>query len=170
MHYTAERRYTDLPLPPYAFLPGRDPHPTANPRGHGGISPVPEAPLQAASWRGNTGYLFGCDLYNAGFFWEAHEAWEGAWKETSRDRDERRLLQGLIQTANARLKRRMGRARAVERLRGRYLDLLQPLAARYGDSAFCGLVLPPFIAGTETGFQGAADFTPISIVGIFTTE
>ncbi len=34
-------------------------------------------------------------LYNAGLFWEAHEAWEAAWLEE--DGDVRRMLQGLIQ-------------------------------------------------------------------------
>lgn len=167
MQYSAPRRYTALPLPPYAFLPGRDPHPTANPQGHGGIAPVPEERLRATEWARNTGYLFGCDLYNAAFFWEAHEAWEGCWKETPRDTDERRLLQGLIQTANARLKERMARPAAVQRLRGRALQLLEPLAARYGARPLCGLVLPPFLAATERAFDGGGgEYPPIVLMDI----
>ncbi len=36
-------------------------------------------------------------LYNAGLFWEAHEAWEAAWLEE--EGEVRQLLQGLIQVA-----------------------------------------------------------------------
>jgi predicted metal-dependent hydrolase len=42
----------------------------------------------------------GARLFDAGKFFEAHEAWEERWK-TSTDEDERRFLQGLIQVAAA---------------------------------------------------------------------
>jgi hypothetical protein len=42
----------------------------------------------------------GARLFDAGAFWEAHEAWETRWR-VERDEAERRLLQGLIQVAAA---------------------------------------------------------------------
>lgn len=42
----------------------------------------------------------GAHLYDAGQFFEAHEAWEERWKTTT-DAAERRFLQGLIQIAAA---------------------------------------------------------------------
>jgi predicted metal-dependent hydrolase len=42
----------------------------------------------------------GAHLYDAGKFFEAHEAWEERWKTTT-DTAERRFLQGLIQIAAA---------------------------------------------------------------------
>ncbi len=39
----------------------------------------------------------GRDLYNAGLFWEAHEAWEEAW--LVEEGQIRQMLQGLIQVA-----------------------------------------------------------------------
>lgn len=39
----------------------------------------------------------GIDLYNAGHYWNAHEAWEEVWLEA--DRDVRNFYQGLIQVA-----------------------------------------------------------------------
>ncbi len=39
----------------------------------------------------------GARLFDAGMFFEAHEAWEERWKVA--ERDEKRLLQGLIQIA-----------------------------------------------------------------------
>ena len=41
--------------------------------------------------------LRGVALFNAGKFWEAHEAWEDAWREE--EGDTRVFLQGLIQIA-----------------------------------------------------------------------
>jgi uncharacterized protein len=42
----------------------------------------------------------GAHLYEAGQFFEAHEAWEERWKAAT-DASERRFLQGLIQVAAA---------------------------------------------------------------------
>jgi uncharacterized protein len=41
----------------------------------------------------------GIDLYNAGHFWHAHEAWEEVWLEAPREM--RHFYQGLIQVAAA---------------------------------------------------------------------
>jgi hypothetical protein len=111
-------RYTDLPLPPYPFLPGVDPHPTADAAGHSyqrGHSMPDWQPPEA--WATCLPYLQGCDLFNHGYFWEAHEAWEKLWLSCDRSSVQAHYLQGLIQAANALLKRRMQRSQAVERLR-----------------------------------------------------
>jgi len=42
----------------------------------------------------------GACLFDAGAYFEAHEAWEEGWR-ASTDEDERRFLQGLIQVAAA---------------------------------------------------------------------
>lgn len=112
-------RYTTLSLPAYAYLPGRDPHPTADPRGHS-YDTAPwfavQEPGRAERWRECRPYLYGVDLFNAGYWWEAHEAWEPLWRGCLKDNVQRRYLQGLIQAANALLKRRMGKRVAVARL------------------------------------------------------
>lgn len=41
----------------------------------------------------------GIDLYNAGHYWNAHEAWEQVWLDA--DREERAFYQGLIQLTAA---------------------------------------------------------------------
>ena len=43
-------------------------------------------------------FLSGARLFDAGAYWEAHEAWEAHWR-VERDAGERRFLQGLIQIA-----------------------------------------------------------------------
>jgi len=52
-------------------------------------------------------YAAGFEAFFAGYFWEAHELWEPVWMALPPASRERHLLQGLIQLANAGLKRRM---------------------------------------------------------------
>jgi hypothetical protein len=55
----------DRAFPGYAYLPGRDPHPTRDPRGHSHGHVVETARyLEADRWHENEEYLFGVDLYN----------------------------------------------------------------------------------------------------------
>lgn len=53
----------------------------------------------------------GMRLYNAGRYWEAHEAWERVWREAPPD--ERAVWQGLIQAAAAMLHRERDNAHGV---------------------------------------------------------
>ncbi|GAB3677481.1 hypothetical protein GCM10028792_17920 [Salinisphaera aquimarina] len=112
-------RYSARALPAYRFLPGRDPHPTADPRGHS----VDSAPwfeiggCAPADWADCAPYLYGVDCFNHGFWWESHEAWEPLWRGLDSESVQGHYVQGLIQAANALLKRRMGRPSAVARLR-----------------------------------------------------
>ena len=77
------------PLPPYSYVPGRLPHPISDPPGHSYglhlISPgeVQQGPVASFSlvsgWQASSDYLFGIDLFNHGFYCEAHETWEQLW-------------------------------------------------------------------------------------------
>ena len=92
------------PFPPYRHIPGVTPHPIRDPRGHSyGIEEVHDAePLPPELWQQNEDYLYGVDLYNFAYWWEAHEAWEGLWHQAE---DTYRLfLQGLIQISAAFIK------------------------------------------------------------------
>jgi len=136
-------------LPGYAYRPGRNPHPTRDPAGHAyGSAEPPCSPQPAERWTDNDEYLWGIDLYNAGHFWEAHEAWEGLWRAAALDRAQRLYLQGLIQCAAACLKAAIGDADASKRLAARGLARLRKVPT---DDAgvYMGLVLGPFIAAFE---------------------
>ena len=108
----------ERPFPAYAFLPGVDPHPTRDPRGHSftGEAEGPADYLPPEDWRHNDDYLFGVDLYNHGYLWEAHEAWEGLWHAAKHDELQAEFLQGLIQCAAGVLKVRMQQPRGLARL------------------------------------------------------
>jgi hypothetical protein len=104
----------ERPLPPYAYLPGRTPHPTRDPGGHSyGAPPETPAPPDPADWRACGDYLYGIDLFNRGYFWEAHEAWEGLWVACGRRGATAAYLQGLINLAAAGFKARWGNARGL---------------------------------------------------------
>src|SRR5262245_66687371 len=96
------------PLPAYAHLPGHTPHPLNDPRGHSYGQTGEQTALDPARWRESRAYLRGLDLFNGGYYWEAHEVWEGLWKAAGRRGETAAFLKGLIQLAVAGLKRRQG--------------------------------------------------------------
>lgn len=130
MRYAGEH-----PLPPYAFVPGGEhPHPTRDPAGH--AHRAPPVPLASA-------FAWGVDLYNHGYFWEAHEAWEDPWRAAPPGSAEAELLRGLIQCAAACLKLRAGRREAAQRIGARARAHLQQ--ASEGHAAARGLDLRRFV-------------------------
>jgi len=101
-------RYTQEPFPAYRFLPFRAdiPHPRNDPQGHSYGEDDEYLPsFVAADWRDCEPYLYGVDLFNHGYWWEAHEAWEAVWLAAGRETQEGQFVQGLIQLAGAQLKR-----------------------------------------------------------------
>lgn len=110
------------PLPAYAYTPGETPHPTRDPDGHSHVSgdapghlaaPETPAPPDPADWRASADYCYGVDLFNHGYFWEAHEAWEGLWVACGREGPRAAFFQGLVNLAAAGFKARLGNARGV---------------------------------------------------------
>ena len=100
-------------FPPYAYLPGREPHPVRDPRGHSyHVEPIRVA---AEASLGSDVFLWGLDLFNHGYYWEAHEAWEGLWQVADRDGPLRMLFKGLIllSAAGVKIRERKHMAAAV---------------------------------------------------------
>ena len=148
----ASQRYApERAFPAYAYLPGRDPHPTGDPRGHS-YSNAAEAPavyLPPADWRENADYLYGVDLYNHGFLWEAHEAWEGLWHQAKHDAPQAQFLQGLIQCTAAALKVPMDQPNGLVRLAEVGTARLERVA-REASATFMGLDVPDFVRSFRT--------------------
>jgi len=96
------RRLPQKSFPPYAYLPGKKPHPVRDPTGHSyHVEPIPVA---AGASLDSDAFLWGLDLFNHGYYWEAHEAWEGLWQVADRDGPLRMLLKGLILLSAAGIK------------------------------------------------------------------
>jgi predicted metal-dependent hydrolase len=86
---------------------GGRPHPTRDPRGHShGRAESPPPPLDPARPLESPALVRGLDLWNAGFYWEAHEAWEGLWHAAGRRGPVADLLRALIGLAAAGVKAR----------------------------------------------------------------
>jgi uncharacterized protein len=138
--------YSTERLPPYTYIPGRaTPHPVSDPRGHMyGAVHQPPAPLVPESWQSSSAYLFAADLFNHGFYWEAHEAWESLWHAAGRQGLVAAWLKGLIKIAAACVKGFEGNAVGVERHARRALELLADVRRELpaGQSAFAGMSLP----------------------------
>jgi predicted metal-dependent hydrolase len=127
-------RYTRRPLPPYRHRPGETPHPERSARGHrrgeaAAAWPAPVA-LDPARWAENELYLYGVDLFNHGYFWEAHAAWESLWRLAKGQEPAASFLQGLIQVAAALVRRRAGAREGARRLAARGLSKLKRAPAR----------------------------------------
>jgi predicted metal-dependent hydrolase len=83
----------------------------------------------AATLADNSRWLYALDLYNAGFYWEAHEVWESFWNALGRTTPEALFVQGLIHLAAAAVKIREGKPTGVARHSQRARELLGDLGA-----------------------------------------
>ena len=125
---TPPRLLPGRPLPPYAYLPGRHPHPVRDPGGHSyGLPPMHDDPAAL---------LWGIDLFDQGFPWEAHEAWEPLWFAAERGSAPRSLYKGLILLAAAGVKVREGKGAAALRHAERAVASLR-LATGEAAAMFC---------------------------------
>jgi hypothetical protein len=113
-------------------VPGLHPPPVRDRAGHSyqpSTTSTPHPPWDPSAWRTLAAWLFGVDLFNAFFFWEAHESWEGLWAAKPRDGVPARLLQGLIQIAAALLKIHLGSLAGAAALSRAGLDKIAAAAA-----------------------------------------
>ncbi len=137
------RYRADLPFPDYAYVPGRHPHPQRDPRGHSherpDPAPPPAHPPDPSDWRGCAAFLYGVDLFNHGYYWEAHEAWEGLWRLYPAEDRGGLMVHGLIKLAACGVKQCEGRRRGVLR------------HATKAAAAFSGLPASARIFGLEPG-------------------
>ena len=142
-HMTA-RLVPVKPFPPYSFVPGRSPHPVSDPAGHSfGLRPGQPADLEPERWAANETYLYGIDLFNAGYYWEAHEQWEGLWHACGRRGPAATLLKALIQLAVAGVKVCEGRPEGVRAHARRAAELLEQVSRHVMGERYLGLDLAP---------------------------
>jgi len=140
-------RHSSQDFPPYRYVPGLHPHPTNSLDGHSyGEEDDESGKWDSELWKANQEYLFGIDLYNYHYYWEAHEAWEGLWIASVRNSSEHRFLQGLIKLGAALLKIRMAEYEIQDLIGARNLarsgiDLL----SKVGIDQFMGLDISKFL-------------------------
>jgi hypothetical protein len=111
--------------PPYAFVPGRQPHPVRDPRGHSHDRPKPSPPDDPADPAFRAEFRWGVELFDRGYYWEAHEAWETLWQTVAKPCAWADFLKGLIKLAATGVKSREGNATGVARHARRAAELLR---------------------------------------------
>ncbi len=154
-------RLTTLPLPPYSYVPGHAPHPVSDPLGHMyGHVPEAVAPLDPRNWRASEAYRFAIDLFNHGYYWEAHEAWESLWHAAGRAGVVAIWCKTLIKLAAAGVKAREGNPTGVERHARRALELLGEARELLPPDAecYCGIELAYIARIAKELADGARDF------------
>lgn len=140
-------RNSERPLPAYSYVPGLAPHPMSDPRGHSfGVKREACDALDESSYRGNATYLYAIDLFNYGFYWEAHEEWESLWHVAGRRGGTADFLKALIKLAAAGVKAREGRAAGVRQHAMRAVELLN---STKGSGQLFGLDLEALVAAAS---------------------
>jgi hypothetical protein len=100
-------------FPTYAYLPGKHPHPVRDPLGHSYQNDPGTVAVEEAL--GSDVFRWGIDLFNHGYYWEAHEAWEPLWHAAKQSTQHRLFFKGLILLAAAGVKIREGKRVAAAR-------------------------------------------------------
>jgi hypothetical protein len=169
---TLPRFVPERPLPPYAYVSGLFPHPVSDPRGHShGLAPECPDPPDPAHWQSCRTYLFGIDLFNHGYYWEAHEVWESLWHACGRAGLTASFLKGLIKLAAAGVKVRERKPRGVREHARRAAELFKHVARELGEvvPTYLGLSLPELTRFAQTTSErppvlSTADKNPVQIV------
>jgi predicted metal-dependent hydrolase len=154
-------RYGRQPFPPYTYVPGHAPHPVSDPRGHmHGHIAASVPPLNPTAWQASPAYLEAVDLFNHGYYWEAHETWESLWHAAGRGGATGIWLKALIKLAAAAVKAREGNPVGVERHARRSRELIGELRSLLQDSpiSYCGMQLGRLEQAVQELIDRAAKF------------
>jgi uncharacterized protein len=164
------------PLPAYTFVPGgpwTHPHRTSG----AGLNTVAaggdEPSRRDKSWW-SARFLRGIELFNAGYYWEAHEFWEELWHVEGRRGPTADVLRALIKLAAAGVKVRERRAGGV-RTHCHRAAVLFASAAEQGGRRQLGLDLELLAERSHESAEnppedpGPAD-APVTRVFAFTIE
>ena len=137
-------------LPPYTHVPGRTPHPINDPAGHSfGKPPTASSAPTLDNWASCEALREGEELFEAGYYWEAHETWEQAWVAAGRRGAIANLLKGLIKLAAAGVKIYEGQPAGVQRHAARAAALFTAVQQELGETAL-GYSLPGLTALART--------------------
>jgi uncharacterized protein len=100
--------------------------------------------MEDGRWESSALYLRGVELFNAGYYWEAHEAWEPLWHAHGRRGVIADVLRALIKLAAAGVKVLEGRPDGVRTHASRAAALFAQARAQAG-SCQLGLNLDEWV-------------------------
>lgn len=118
----------DFVVPAYSYVPGGPwPHPGREAERLKSPKPVTVA-IENDDWSGSPLYLHGVALFNGGYYWESHEAWEYLWHAHHRKGSIADTLKGLIKLGAAGVKVRERQPHGVLIHARRAADLFEAVA------------------------------------------
>ncbi|PIE89864.1 MAG: hypothetical protein CR997_09125 [Acidobacteria bacterium] len=108
--------------------------------------------VSAKNWRHNRTYLYGLDLFNEGFYWEAHEAWGELFRSAfGLDAYQRFFFQALVQLAAAMVHVRNKKKSAAFFTYEKGRRKIAAISAAFGDQ-YLGLHLKHAVAAMDAFF------------------
>ena len=108
------------------------PHPIREPHGHS-FGETDDVPIDGDDVESvKAAHHWAVDLFNFGYYWEAHEAWEAIWHAFGRGGTEANFVKALIKLAAAGVKAREGNAVGVQRHARRASELFRLVAEDSG--------------------------------------
>ncbi len=165
--------WSSASLPPYSYVPGGPwPHPTRSPQGHsfGHAGSKLARPAEAGDVD-SAEFSSGVALFNAGYFWEAHEAWEALWHAHGRQGATADVVKALIKLAAAGVKVREDQEHGVRTHAGRAAELFESVQKTTGNRYHLGLDLAEWAARCRTvahdppQAHGSIDLPVIQVFG-----
>ena len=108
-------------LPPYTYIPGKTPHPISDPRGHSYQVESEESLTLEEEFQN------GSRLFNHGYYWEAHEAWEAVWIKLGRSGPTADFVKSLIKFAACGVKCLEGNEVGAQRHLTRAIELIDSI-------------------------------------------
>jgi len=125
-------RYTSRALPSYRHLPFQNAHPFLDKGGHScGEKLSPPDSFDLSNWQDSTEFLYCIDLFNYGFWWEAHERLKFISIAAGRESETGQFVQGLIQVAASLLKHFMFEERGAVTLAKQGLENISKVSGTY---------------------------------------
>ena len=100
--------------------------------------------------------MYGVDLFNHRYWWEAHEAWEAIWLAAGRNSQAGCFIQGLIQLAAGQLKRIMEEPSGASLLTDSAAEKLA-----VGGSLFLGIAVEPLIESALASLSQSLELAPV---------
>lgn len=154
--FDVSRFCPDFPLPALRFVPGQG---QLHPRKAGTLIEIAD----------DVALVVGLDLFFAGYFWEAHEAWEGLWMARGRAGPPADAVRGLIKIAAAGVKVLQEQPRGVHSHLAGALDYLSPLNSDAAQIVPVSLsatlnALRPVVSCSDMDKVGEADIRSLIVV------
>lgn len=140
-----KRYHPERDFPSYIFVPGENPHPKKT-GGHmeGEDDPVTD-PLDPARPFESDFLRYSLDLYNHGYFWEAHVYLESLWNAHKRRGPVADFLKALIKLSAGGVKISIGQAESARGHFERARELIESVMGTEGES-FLGFNLKSIIS------------------------